>query len=159
LLGDRVKHWAVLNEGLTFTVAGHLFGMHAPGRAFKRNFLPALHHCLLAQGEAARAIKAADPSARVGTVAALAHVRPASEREADVAAAERCQAFCRMFVDPVVGRGYPISKLRWLSKIDRYLQPGDLDCIAAPMDFLGLNHYFPVTVKSARWVPFVGAIP
>jgi len=53
--------------------------------------------------------------------------------------------FNRWFTDPLYGRGYPAditamyTKQGYLS--DDLVQPGDLDAIAAPLDFLGVNYY------------------
>ena len=59
--GDRVKHWMVLNEPLAFTGAGHFLGIHAPGRRWLKNFLPAVHHAALCQAAGGAHLKAALP--------------------------------------------------------------------------------------------------
>ena len=46
--GDRVKHWLVMNEPSAFVGAGYFLGIHAPGRIGLGNFLPAIHHAILA---------------------------------------------------------------------------------------------------------------
>lgn len=152
--GDRVRHWILLNEGITFTGLGHFFGTHAPGRRRLRNFFPAVHHCLLAQAEAGRAIKEIRPEAEVGTSIAVAVAHPLSDSERDRAAARRVSALCRAFVDPAVGRGYPVDDLPLLGRIDlRVAEPGDMERIRFPLDFLGINHYFRVVVRHNALVP------
>jgi len=53
----------------------------------------------------------------------------------------------RWFFDPLFGRGYPQDILEAfvrLGRVDRdlsFVHPGDLERIAAPIDFLGLNYY------------------
>jgi beta-glucosidase len=158
--GDRVRHWILLNEGITFTGLGHFFGTHAPGRRRLRNFLPAVHHCLLAQGEGGRAIKEVRPDAAIGTAIAATAAEPRSDRERDRAAARRVGALCRTFVDPAVGRGYPVDDLPFLAKIEsRVARPGDLDRIRLPLDFLGVNHYFRLVVRHNPLVPFLRLSP
>lgn len=61
-LGDRVNHWLVLNEPMAFVGAGHLLGVHAPGRRHLGAFLAAAHHATLAQAEGGRALRAALPA-------------------------------------------------------------------------------------------------
>jgi len=70
-LGDRVKHWIVLNEPWMFTMLGHFQGIHAPGRRDPIEALRAAHVVNLAQGLAVRALREARhrPEA-VGTASA-----------------------------------------------------------------------------------------
>jgi beta-glucosidase len=154
--GDKVKHWIVLNEGITFTGAGHFLGLHAPGRRFASSFLAAVHHALLAQGEAVRAIKAIVPDAEVGTAAAFSWPYAHSSSEADARAAARASAFARLFVDPVLGLGYADleKELPFLSGLAKVTQPGDLERIACPIDFVGVNHYFAIRVAAAWYIPY-----
>ncbi len=158
--GDKVRHWILLNEGLTFTGLGHFFGTHAPRRRRLRNFLPALHHCLLAQAEAGRRIKERRPEALVGTAVAFAATHPLADRERDRAAVRRVDALGRAFVDPLVGRGYPVEELPLLGQIERRVaRPGDQQRIRFPLDFLGINHYFRLTVRHSSFVPYLRAAP
>src|SRR5579883_963133 len=57
-LGDRVKHWAMLNEPNVHALFGHGIGGHAPGLAGLSNMLAAIHHQNLAQGRALQALRA-----------------------------------------------------------------------------------------------------
>ena len=66
-LGDRVSDWMLFNEPSGFIDLGYLEGTHAPGRKSLIDFLRASHTVNLAQGTGFRALKAARPSARVGT--------------------------------------------------------------------------------------------
>jgi|GEM_PF-28020 len=157
--GDRVKHWVVVNEALSFSLLGHLFGVAAPGRRGLGNFLPAVHHSQLAQAAGCRAVKEFDPTARVGTSVALTRPHPHSDRTKDVQAAARLQAFQRIFVDPVLGRGYPVAELPFLQKIDRFVQPGDIDACKFDLDFLGVNHYFRFIVRHNPVVPLFQLSP
>src|SRR6195952_249273 len=55
--GDRVKYWMVMNEPSVFSGAGYFFGIHAPGRTGLKNFLPAIHHILLALAAGAKKLR------------------------------------------------------------------------------------------------------
>jgi beta-glucosidase len=141
-LGDRVKDWMTANEPWVYAFCGHLYGVHAPGLQDLQTALAVAHHVLLAHGRAVPAIRAACAGARVGLVNNLEWIEPASDRTEDVVAATRWDgAFNRWFLDPVFGRGYPQDLEAWYGAALPRVEPGDLDAIAAPIDFLGVNQY------------------
>lgn len=141
-LGDRVKDWMTHNEPWVFSFCGHLYGVHAPGLKDLRTALAVAHNLLVSHGKAVPAIRAACPGARVGLVNNLEWIEPASDRVEDVAAATRWDgAFNRWFHDPLFGRGYPHDLEAWYGADGPAIAPGDLEAIAAPVDFLGVNYY------------------
>ncbi|MGK5445953.1 GH1 family beta-glucosidase [Streptomyces radiopugnans] len=145
-LGDRVRHWATLNEPLCSAWIGHLEGKMAPGLTDITAAVRASYHLLLGHGLATRAIRAAAPGAQVGIVNNLSTVEAASDSEADLAAARRMDGHTnRWWLDPVHGRGFPADMLE-VYGVDLPERPGDLDTIAQPLDWLGLNYYFPMVV-------------
>ncbi|MGE5226796.1 MAG: GH1 family beta-glucosidase [Planctomycetaceae bacterium] len=143
-LGDRVPLWITHNEPSVVAVEGHVLGEHAPGL-----FDPALgvrvaHHLLVSHGEAVPAIRANAPDADVGITLTVWPTVAATGDPEDVAAAERrWAAEGAWYLDPLFGRGYPgailstYDALGWAPRIEE----GDLDVIATPIDFLGLNYY------------------
>ncbi|MFJ4552410.1 GH1 family beta-glucosidase [Streptomyces sp. NPDC088817] len=145
-LGDRVSHWATLNEPLCSAWIGHLEGKMAPGLTDLTAAVRASYHLLLGHGLAAQAIRAVTSGAEVGIVNNLSTVFPASDSPEDQAAARRHDGHVnRWWLDPVHGRGFP-ADMREVYGVDLPERPGDLDTIAAPLDWLGLNYYFPATV-------------
>ncbi|MFI8997492.1 GH1 family beta-glucosidase [Streptomyces sp. NPDC053542] len=141
-LGDRVQHWTTLNEPLCSAWIGHLEGRMAPGLTDLTAAVRASFHLHLGHGLAVRAIRAAVPGARVGIVNNLTHCEPASERTADHAAARRSDGHTnRWWLDPLHGRGYPQDMID-LYGTEPPARAGDLETIAAPLDWLGLNYYF-----------------
>ncbi|WP_413104649.1 GH1 family beta-glucosidase [Streptomyces sp. Inha503] len=145
-LGDRVRHWTTLNEPLCSAWIGHLDGVMAPGLTDLTAAVRASYHLLLGHGLAAQAIRAAAPRAEVGIVNNLNTVEAATERPEDQAAARRMDGHTnRWWLDPVHGRGFP-ADMREVYGVELPERPGDLDTIAAPLDWLGLNYYFPATV-------------
>jgi beta-glucosidase len=142
-LGDRVSRWITLNEPRTHAFIGHAVGRHAPGGHGWANGLRVAHHTHLAHAEALRAIRAVRPSSRVGICHDINDAVPASQSDADVAAARRHDgAMHRWFLDPTFGRGYPADMVAW------YEEHGLLDGIglddvtpAEPIDFLAVNYY------------------
>lgn len=145
-LGDRVSHWATLNEPLCSAWIGHLEGKMAPGWTDLTAAVRASYHLLLGHGLAARAIRAAAPDAQVGIVNNLSTIHAASDRPEDLAAARRMDGHTnRWWLDPVHGRGFP-EDMREVYGVELPEQAGDSAAIAAPLDWLGLNYYFPQTV-------------
>ncbi|MGW0121461.1 GH1 family beta-glucosidase [Streptomyces sp. NPDC003327] len=145
-LGDRVTQWATLNEPLCSAWIGHLEGRMAPGLTDLTAAVRASYHLLLGHGLATAAVRAAAPGARIGLVTNHSTVAPASTRPEDVAAATRADGHSnRWWLDPVYGRGFP-EDMRELYGVELPERPGDMDLIAAPLDWHGLNYYFPVTV-------------
>ncbi|MEV5580242.1 GH1 family beta-glucosidase [Streptomyces parvus] len=141
-LGDRVKDWATLNEPLCSAWIGHLEGRMAPGLTDLTAAVRASYHLHLGHGLAVQAIRAASSDARVGIVNNLSPIEPASGSEADLAAARRADGHInRWWLDPILGRGHPQDMVEEYG-VELPVQPGDLETIAAPLDWLGLNYYF-----------------
>ncbi|MFI1572842.1 GH1 family beta-glucosidase [Streptomyces anulatus] len=147
-LGDRVKDWATLNEPLCSAWIGHLEGRMAPGLTDLTAAVRASYHLHLGHGLAVRAIRAASSDARVGIVNNLSPIEPASTGEADLAAARRADGHInRWWLDPILGRGYPQDMVEEYG-VQLPVRPGDLETIAAPLDWLGLNYYFRQVVTA-----------
>ncbi|MFD6024304.1 GH1 family beta-glucosidase [Streptomyces griseoluteus] len=145
-LGDRVTHWATLNEPLCSAWIGHLEGKMAPGWTDLTAAVRASYHLLLGHGLATQAIRAAAPGAEIGIVTNLSTVHAATDRPEDVAAAHRQDGHVnRWWLDPVHGRGFPADMVE-VYGVELPEKPGDLETIAAPLDWLGLNYYMPAHV-------------
>nr|WP_104819117.1 GH1 family beta-glucosidase [Kitasatospora sp. MMS16-BH015] len=141
-LGDRVTHWATLNEPLCSAWIGHLDGAMAPGLTDLTAAVRASCHLHLAHGLAVQALRATVPGAQLGIVNNLSTIEPAGDSEADLAAARRADGHVnRWWLDPVLGRGYPADMVE-LYGVEIPLKDADLATIAAPLDWLGLNYYF-----------------
>jgi beta-glucosidase len=157
-LGDRVATWATHNEPFCSAFLGHLWGIHAPGQTDLGTALAVSHHLLLSHGLGVQALRAVLPRARAGIVNNPAPLHPASDRAEDLAAAARADAFRnRWFHDPIFGRGYPREVLERAPReaFDRALLPGDLDTIAQPIDFVGVNFYNRHVVQDAPGAGFL----
>ncbi len=155
-LGDRVTDWVTLNEPLCSAWLGHLEGRMAPGIRDLRTAVHASYHLLLGHGLAAQAVRASAGRAAVGMVNNLSPCEPASDREEDRRAALRADGHTnRWWLDPVHGRGFPEDMVD-LYRIELPYGPGDLDVIATPLDFLGLNYYFRMIVAADPSVATLG---
>ncbi|GAB1456674.1 MAG: GH1 family beta-glucosidase [Spirochaetia bacterium] len=156
-LGDRVKTWITVNEPFEFSCFGHLFGTHAPGRKNPFIYLPVIHHVLLAHGMAMAAVRAELADARIGPSLSWTPVHPASPSAHDMAAAERANAFMNgVTFDPILKGAYPRMICDRLI-LKPPVRPGDMEIIARPVDFVGLNYYSREFARNNPWVPLVKA--
>jgi len=148
-LGDRVKQWMTLNEPQVVAIVGHKHGRHAPGLADTEKALAAAHHLLLAHGWAVPVLRSNSPGAHVGIAMNMTLMTPASPDEADEAAARRRDGEVnRWFLDPLAGRGYPEDLEEWQRIVEPVAQDGDMEVMATPLDFVGINYYIREVIRS-----------
>ncbi|GAB4502828.1 MAG: GH1 family beta-glucosidase [Anaerolineales bacterium] len=141
-LGGRVKNWITLNEPWVSAQIGYREGRHAPGHTDLAEALTASHTLLLAHARALPVIRRNSPGASVGITLNLGPQVAASPSFADRREAFLADGFVnRWFLDPLTGRGYPQDMAQALNCALDFVQPGDLEAIAAPLDFLGVNYY------------------
>ncbi|MFF9309353.1 GH1 family beta-glucosidase [Streptomyces sp. NPDC014748] len=145
-LGDRVTQWITLNEPAEHTLLGHALGVHAPGERLLFDALPVAHHQLLAHGLAVRALRAAG-ARDIGIANSHGPTWAASRAEADMAAADFYDILLnRLFADPLLLGSYP-SGLGELMPGD---VAADLEIIAEPLDWYGINYYAPARVGAPQ---------
>jgi len=140
--GNRVKNWMVINEPSVFTGAGYFLGIHAPGKRGLSNYLKAVHHVTLATAAGGKILRQNVKDGHIGTTFSCTYVEPATLKKRDIAAANRVDTLLnRAFIEPILGLGYPIADLPVVSKILKYVMPGDLENMAFDFDFIGLQCY------------------
>jgi beta-glucosidase len=145
-------YWITLNEPYCSAISGYAEGRHAPGAREGHGALAAAHHLLLGHGLAAAELRARGGGSGVGITLNMSPAVPASSSEADVAGAARQDLLVnRLFTDPVLSGAYPADAAKvWGTLTDfSFLQEDDLETIAAPLDFLGLNYYYRAHVRDA----------
>ncbi len=142
-LGDRVQHWITHNEPQVVTNDGYLRGRKAPGRQDEKLVPPVSHHLLLSHGLATQALRAfGRPGMQVGITLNLAEVEPGTDRAEDVEAATLLDGLRnRWYLDPVFRGSYPEDAQAIYPIPNGLIQPGDMELISAPIDFLGVNYY------------------
>lgn len=150
-LGDRVKMWATFNEPWVSAVVGHLEGRHAPGHQDLDEMIAAGHHLLLSHGKSVPVLRANVPDAEVGIVLNMSRKMPASNSYYDRKAAYLEDGkLNRWYIDPIAGRGYPKDVVKDYGNPMEFIKSGDMEAIAAPIDFLGINHYNRGIVRSSE---------
>ncbi len=155
--GDRINYWITHNEPFVTAAAGHFFGVHAPGIKDLGATLQSVHHLLLSNGLAIKALRNyAKKGASIGAAINMSPVEPASEDVKDQRSAIMFDALLnRMILDPLFFGQYP-------AELEPFFQmhvPGDLTAdlttIHSPMEFLGVNYYSRTVVKHDPDVPFL----
>ncbi|KFE60865.1 GH1 family beta-glucosidase [Hyalangium minutum] len=157
-LGDRVKKWITHNEPWCTSMLGYQEGRHAPGLKDWSAALAASHHVLLSHGLAVPVIRSESPGAEVGITLNLTPAEPASPSAADHDASRHFDGFFnRWFLDPVFGRHYPADMVADYIAAGHlppegltFVQPGDLEAIAAKCDFLGINYYSRAVLRNGK---------
>lgn len=158
-----VSRWMTLNEPWCSSILGYGRGEHAPGRRDEAAAYRAVHHHLLGHGLAVEAFRSLCPRDPGGSVPEIglalnpALPRPATRRAEDRAAALRASVErSALFMDPLFGRGYPEGQLAAHPGVLIPLEAGDLERIALPIDYLGVNYYNEEAIEA---VPVSAAHP
>jgi beta-glucosidase len=152
-LGEHATHWITQNEPWVSAMLGHRDGVFAPGISDWRTAITVGHHLLVSHGLATEEIRGVVPGAKVGIGIDCRPAEPASDSDEDQAATRYYDGSRnRWFFDPVFGRGYPddvMAVYRDRGRIDPgVIARGDMETIAIPIDFLGLNYYTTVTIAA-----------
>jgi beta-glucosidase len=141
-LGDRVKRWITINEPFCASYLGYGVGLHAPGLRDPQAAVVAAHHLLLGHGMAVERVRANVPAAQVGISLDLASIYAADDRAETRAAVEKQDRFKnRWFLDPIFHGAYPQSLFADQGVAPPPIQAADMELIASPIDFLGVNYY------------------
>jgi beta-glucosidase len=141
-LGDVVDMWITINEPYCVAHLGYLIGVHAPGHRDMQKAFSATHHINMAHGIAVREYRKTGLKAPIGITWNPVTPRPATNKEADKKAVEKMRAFATdVFIFPCLGKGYPELNLKEIN-CTFPVEAGDLETIAQPIDFIGVNYYF-----------------
>jgi beta-glucosidase len=144
-LHDRVDMWATHNEPWCSSFLGYADPSHAPGHTSAREATRAVHHINLSHGLAVAAMRAIDARPRQGVVINLIPIHVVGD-DPDGAAADGARRYDayrnRVWLEPMFRGRYPADAIDDLQAFGGLpLQPGDLERIAQPLDWLGINYY------------------
>lgn len=165
-LGGRVKHWITHNEPWCSGMLSHQAGEHAPGLRDFAAGLQASHHILLSHGMAVPVIRRNSPHAEVGITLNFMWCEPLSPSSADYKEKREFDGYLnRWFSDAIFGQHYPSDKVTEYIRKGQlppagltFVRDGDMDIIAAPIDFLGVNYYNRHVLRSTE-VPEADNLP
>lgn len=137
--GNRLRTLATHNEPWCTAHLGHGIGKFAPGLADERLERQVAHHLLLSHGLALQRLRAQPLRCDLGIVLNMSCATAATPMPEDLALARRQYGqLVRWYLEPLLLGRYPQEPgLPALPDIE----PGDMACIRAPLDFLGVNYY------------------
>lgn len=156
-LGDRVDQWITLNEPWVCAFNGYYEGNFAPGLRDFSAALLAAHNMLRAHGMALRLFRDLKLDGRIGITLNLCPKEAASDSPEDQNAARINDGYTnRWFLDPIFKGSYPQDMLtyyRGRGVVLPTIEPGDMELINGPIDFLGVNYYYVEFTQacSGRW--------
>ncbi|MFU2509064.1 GH1 family beta-glucosidase [Pseudoalteromonas sp. ASV78] len=139
---ERVYSYATLNEPFCSSYLGYEIGVHAPGKVGREFGRKAAHHLLLGHGLAMQVLAKNSPNALNGIVLNFTPCYPVSQSEADLKATAFADDYINQwYMRPVMEGKYPdiIAQLPIEQRPD--IHPGDMEIIAQPLDYLGVNFY------------------
>jgi beta-glucosidase len=147
-LGDRVPMWATINEPWVVADHGYVTGQHAPGRRDLAEAAAVAKNLLRAHAAAVDAYRA-QWSHEIGLVVNLVPVHPATDSEADQAAARRLDAYLnRQFLDPALAGEIPDELPAMFGSAWSPWTADDLRRVRRPLDFVGINYYLRLVVRN-----------
>jgi beta-glucosidase len=145
-LDDRVPLWCTINEPWVIVDQGYVEGRHAPGRRDWAEAARVSKNLLLAHAAAVEAYRTMGKH-DIGLVVNLVPIHPATDSEADRAAAERLDCYLnRQFLDPVLLGQVPPELPRMFGPSWPNWSDGELARVRQPIDFVGVNYYLRLVV-------------
>lgn len=150
-LGDRISHWITLNEPWVAAFLGYAAGVHAPGRTDHAAAMRAAHHLMLGHGLAMQVLRERVPQGSHGITLNLTPIEAQGGRDIHAEAVRRVDGMAnRIFLDPILRGTYPADVVADTAHVldQSHVHDGDLELISAPIDFLGINYYFPTVVAT-----------
>ena len=149
-LGDRVDWWLTHNEPWCSAYLGYALGIHAPGLSDKQLAVGVGHHILLAHGLSVPRLRThISAQAQVGIALDFYPVYAADERPETLLAVQQADTFRnRWFLDPIFRGKYPDGLFTDLGVAPPPMREGDFSIISTPIDFLGVNYYSRMLVRS-----------
>lgn len=140
-IGDRMFASGTFNEPWCVTWLSHFLGYHAPGMRDIRATARAVHHLLVAHGKSIDVLRAAGQN-NVGIYLNFEPSIPASDSAEDIRAQARYHAqYNECFLGPLFKKEYPALVLEGIEPHLPDNWQDDMDLIARPIDWIGINNY------------------
>jgi len=106
----------------------------------------------------AKTLRGILPAAQIGTTFSCSHIEPYSNKIKDINAARRADALInRLFIEPVLGLGYPVNEMPVLKDIEKFSLPGDEENLKFDFDFIGIQNYTREIVRYSLFTPYINA--
>jgi len=142
--GDRVANWVTLNEPWCSTWLGYFHGVHAPGIKDLDQAIAGSHHTALAHAEITRALRSVRPEIRSGLALNMTTYRVDDESNPELMRLKDFQDsnLNRWYLDASIHGRYPQNLVDFYGeKLEKVIQPGDMEKLKIDSEFLGINYY------------------
>jgi beta-glucosidase len=140
--GSRLASLVTHNEPWVVAILGHEHGVFAPGLKSRATAMQVSHHLLLSHGWAIKALREMGLTIPLGIVLNLSPIHAATSSPEDLAKARIDDGLIvRWYMDPLFRASYPSDVWEHLGDDAPHVQVGDLQAIAQPIDFVGVNYY------------------
>lgn len=146
---DRVSMWGTLNEPWCSAFLGYADKFMAPGKGDPASGFEAAYRLLVGHAKSVEVLRHYNAK-EVGVVLNLTTFI-AEDEQAEAAAQHMDGIMNRLWLDPLAGRGFPLDVIENTRHITdwSFVNDADLNSIAAPIDWLGINYYNPQRIVSA----------
>jgi len=149
----KVKTWVTINEQLIASAASDLHGIHAQSEEESmKNMYQISFNMSIAEKKAMQILKQIDPESKIGPVCSIKIVYPNSCDPKDICASYDAEEMMMYsLLDMSVFGHYPkrytsyLKERGWLPSVSK--EEENLLKSIRP-DFIGINYYFPLTVKA-----------
>lgn len=141
--GDRVKMWGTVNEPEVI-VAGYIGTGLAPAADDYSLRVLAAHHVMVAHALGLRALRdVGGETFKIGLALNLVPQEAIDDRniKAVAAAGKRWKQHYAIYLDAILTGKYPDVVLEEAKQTGVDIQPGDMELISQPLDWLGINWY------------------
>lgn len=139
-----IEHWVTLNEPWCVSYLSNYLGVHAPGHRDLQLATTIAHHLLVAHGRAVQAFRRLQIPGQIGIAPNVTWIEPYTQNANDVEACRRETGWwVEWFMDPLFKGKYPDFLQQWFQarSVHVPVQSGDMEIIASPIDFIGINYY------------------
>ncbi|HEY9758331.1 MAG TPA: family 1 glycosylhydrolase [Oculatellaceae cyanobacterium] len=143
LFGDRVKRWGTINEP-EVVVAGYIGEGLAPGLNNPKVRTVAAHNVMLGHAMGLKALREIGGSDfQIGLSLNLVPQEAVDDTNEKAAAwaEKRWQLYYSIYLDAILRGKYPDVVLEEMAEQGVNIQPGEMELISQPIDFLGINWY------------------
>jgi beta-glucosidase len=147
--GDRVERWSTLNEPWVSAFLGYATKIHAPGLGKPAAGLEVAYRLMVAHSKAMQVLRG-HGVANPGTVLNLTTI-VSEDPECQPAVQHVDGLQNRIWLDLLAGRGLPADVVANTANLTDwgFVNQAELNDIAAPIDWLGVNYYTPNRIVPA----------
>jgi beta-glucosidase len=150
-LSDRIHNFFTINEFSCFTDEGYGSGTKAPGKRLPQAQVNQVrHNAVLGHGLAVQALRASGrPGTKIGLAENAIHAIPVLETTPHIEAARKAMRELNApFLTAVLEGRYTDEYLSSAGADAPQFTPAEMRAIGSPLDFVGLNGYYPTHIRA-----------